>query len=97
MDLAQKVTQIEDKVDEVSNQVKSVHEKMSGVDVRFNEMYTAIVGNKSLGQKGFVGRLEELEETKLKWQRKVDWMYGYMVGIGALCTLVIEVLKNKLK
>ena len=67
------------------------------MEIQMKEIYTALVGNANLGQQGIVKRLETLEATKEKWNNKVNWMYGYMFGIGTLATLLVEYLKQKFK
>ena len=87
---------IEQKVDNLSTSVDAMHTKMSKMEGQVKEMYSALVGNKNFGHDGLVQRIEVLETTKEKWKNKVNWMYGYMVGIGTFVTLLVEYLKNKI-
>ncbi len=90
MEQENKVSNLEDTINGVSASVKQMETQM-------NKIYTALVGNKELGQQGIVTRLEALESVKEKWTNKINWMYGYMFGIGTLATLFVEYLKQKFK
>jgi len=87
---------IEQKVDNLSTSLDSMHVQMVNMEGQVKEMYSALVGNKNFGHDGLVQRIESLESTKEKWKNKVNWMYGYMFGIGTLVTLLVQYLKNKI-
>jgi len=90
VDLSQKVSHIEDKMDDLSNEVREMREQMK-------EIYTAIVGDKKFGHQGLVHRVEDLEKVKKKWENKVNWLYGYVLGAGTLLAVIIELVKSQLK
>jgi uncharacterized protein YoxC len=96
-ELSQKVSNIQDAVDDLSTQVKDIHQQTAEMQKQMSEMYTAIVGDKKFGHTGLVKRVEFLEDTKKKWERKVYWMYGYVFGAGTLITLFVEFIKSRLK
>jgi hypothetical protein len=88
-ELSQKVTHIQDSVTDLSGQ-------FTEMQTQFREMYTAIVGDKKFGHSGLVQRVEILESTKKKWENKVSWLYGYVIGAGTLITVIYELIKNSL-
>jgi len=90
VDLSQKVSHIEDKMDDLSNEVREMREQMK-------EIYTAIVGDKKFGHQGLVHRVENLETAKKKWENKVNWLYGYVLGAGTIIAGIIELIKYQLK
>ena len=94
-ELSQKVTNIQDAVEDLSTQVKDIHNQMGEMQAQMREMYVAIVGDKKFGHTGLVNRVEDLEKTKKKWETKVNWMYGYVLGAGTLITVIFEFLKAK--
>jgi FtsZ-binding cell division protein ZapB len=85
-DLNQKVTQIQDTVSDLSSQVTDMHQQM-------NKIYTAIVGDKNFGHLGLVSRVERLEQVKKKWENKMNWLYGYVIGAGVVLAGVYELIK----
>ena len=89
LELTEKVSHIQDKVDDLSTQVTDMHQQM-------REMYNAIVGNQNFGQVGLVKRVESLEKTKAKWEKKIQWTYGYIFGAGTLITAIFELIKSRL-
>jgi hypothetical protein len=88
-ELSQKVSQMQDTITDLSSQVTDMHQQMS-------KIYTAIVGDKNFGHKGLVERVESLEMTKKKWERKMNWLYGYVFGAGAVLAVIYEFFKSKL-
>jgi hypothetical protein len=88
-ELSQKVSQMQDTIVDLSTQVTDMHQQM-------NKIYTAIVGDKDFGHKGLVERVENLESTKKRWERKMNWLYGYVFGAGAVLAAIYEFFKNKL-
>ena len=86
-DLSQRVSQMQDTIEDLSSQVKDMHQQM-------NKIYTAIVGDRDFGHTGLVQRVESLEATKKKWERKMNWLYGYVIGAGAVIAAVIEFIKS---
>jgi hypothetical protein len=89
-ELSQKVSQISDTVSDLSAQMTDMHQQM-------NKIYTAIVGDKNFGHTGLVQRVEELEKVKKKWENRVNWLYGYVLGAGAILAIVFEIVKDKIK
>ena len=89
-DVAEKMTQIEDKVNDLSNEVKEMRELI-------NKIYVSLTGDEEFGHKGLVKRVESLELTKKKWENKINWMYGYAFGAGSLLALGFELVKNLMK
>jgi len=89
-DVAQKMTHIEDKVNDLSNEVKEMRELI-------NKIYVSLTGDEEFGHKGLVKRVESLELTKKKWENKVNWMYGYAFGAGSLLALGFELVKTLMK
>jgi len=89
-DVAQKVTHIEDKVNDLSTEMKEMRELI-------NKIYVSVTGDEEFGHKGLVKRVESLETTKKKWENKVNWMYGYAFGAGSLLALGFELVKNYFK
>ncbi len=87
-ELSQKVSQMQDTIVDLSKEVSDMHQQM-------NKIYTAIVGDKNFGHTGLVERVESLERTKKKWESKVNWLYGYVFGAGAVFTLIYEFIKRK--
>lgn len=89
-DVAQKMTHIEDKVNDLSTEVKEMRDLI-------NKIYVSITGDEEFGHKGLVKRVESLESTKKKWENKINWMYGYAFGAGSLLALGFELVKNFFK
>jgi uncharacterized protein (UPF0335 family) len=89
-DVAQKMTHIEDKVNDLSTEVKEMRELI-------NKIYVSVTGDEEFGHKGLVKRVESLELTKKKWENKVNWMYGYALGVGSLLALGFELVKTFFK
>ena len=89
-DVHQKMTHIEDKVNDLSNEVKEMRELI-------NKIYVSITGDEEFGHQGLVKRVQSLEHTKKKWENKVNWMYGYAFGAGSLLALGFELVKNFFK
>lgn len=89
-DVAQKMTHIEDKVNDLSTEVKEMRDLI-------NKIYVSITGDEEFGHKGLVKRVESLEITKKKWENKINWMYGYAFGAGSLLALGFELVKNYFK
>ncbi len=88
-ELSQKVSQMQDTIVDLSSQVTDMHQQMS-------KIYTAIVGDKDFGHTGLVQRVESLESTKKKWENKINWLYGYAFGAGAVLAAIYELIKSKL-
>lgn len=97
LELSQKVTSLHDAVEDLSTQVTDIHEQMGEMQKQMREMYVAIVGDKKFGHEGLVNRVEKLEVTKKKWENKVAWLYGYVIGAGTLITVIFEVIKARVK
>ena len=91
------VAQLEAKVEVLTTQVNAMNSSLNKMDENVKELYTALVGNKHFGQDGAIKRIEVLEDTHDQWKTKVNWMYGYIFGIGTLATIVVEYLKTKFK
>lgn len=91
------VAQLEAKVENLTAQVNDMNVSLKKMDQNVKELYTALVGNKHFGQDGVINRIEVLEETHEQWKTKVNWMYGYIFGIGTLATIVVEFIKAKFK
>jgi chromosome segregation ATPase len=91
------VAQLEAKVEALSTQVNEMNSSLKKMDENVKELYTALVGNKHFGQEGAIKRIEALEDTHDQWKSKINWMYGYIFGIGTLATLVVEYIKTKFK
>jgi hypothetical protein len=89
-DVAQKMTHIEDKVNDLSTEMKEMRELI-------NKIYVSVTGDEEFGHKGLVKRVESLELTKKKWENKVNWMYGYAFGVGSLLALGFELVKTFFK
>lgn len=96
-ELSQKVTHVGDLLKDLSEQVSEMQQQMSTMQKDMNEMYTSIVGDKKFGHLGLVERVKSLETTKKKWESKIGWMYGYVIGAGSLLTLFFEVIKHRFK
>jgi hypothetical protein len=86
-DLNVKVSQIQDTVADLSSQVTDMHQQM-------NKIYTAIVGDKEFGHIGLVNRVEKLEQAKKKWESKMNWLYGYVIGAGVVLAGIYEIIKS---
>lgn len=95
--MAADVAQLEAKVEVLTTQVNDMNSCIKKMDDNVKELYTALVGNKHFGQEGVIKRIESLEDTKEKWKTKVNWMYGYIFGIGTLSTIIVEYLKERFK
>lgn len=91
------VAQLETKVETLTAQVNDMNASLKKIDQNVKELYTALVGNTHFGQEGVIKRIEALEETHEQWKTKVNWMYGYIFGIGTLATIVVEFIKAKFK
>lgn len=91
------VAQLEAKVENLTAQVNVMNTSLKKMDQNVKELYTALVGNQHFGQEGAIKRIETLEETHEQWKTKVNWMYGYIFGIGTLATIVVEFIKAKFK
>lgn len=89
--------QLEAKVEALSTQVNEMNSSLKKMDENVKELYTALVGNKHFGQEGAIKRIEALEDTHDQWKGKINWMYGYIFGIGTLATIVVEYIKTKFK
>jgi prefoldin subunit 5 len=95
--MAAEVAQLEAKVEVLTTQVNVMNSSLKKMDDNVKELYTALVGNKHFGQEGVIKRIEELEDTREKWKTKINWMYGYIFGIGTLATIIVEYLKERFK
>ena len=95
--MATEVAQLEAKVEVLTTQVNVMNSSLKKMDDNVKELYTALVGNKHFGQEGVIKRIEELEDTREKWKTKINWMYGYIFGIGTLATIIVEYLKERFK
>ena len=91
------VAQLEAKVEALSTQVNAMNSSLKKMDENVKELYTALVGNKHFGQDGAIKRIETLEDTHDQWKSKINWMYGYIFGIGTLATLIVEFIKTKFR
>lgn len=91
------VAQLEAKVEGLTTQVNAMNSSLKKMDDNVKELYTALVGNKHFGQDGVIKRIESLEETHDQWKTKINWMYGYIFGIGTLATIVVEYIKTKFR
>lgn len=89
-EVAQKVTHIEDKMNDLTTEMREMRELI-------NKIYVSVTGDKEFGHKGLVERVEHLETTKKKWENKVNWMYGYAFGAGSLLALAFELIKTIMK
>ena len=81
---------------EIQKTLKDVQSSVADMNGQMKEMYTAIVGDRKFGHVGLVQRVEKLEDTKKKWEGKVLWLYGYVVGAGTLVTIIFEIIKSRL-
>jgi prefoldin subunit 5 len=95
--MAADVAQLEAKVEVLTTQVNAMNTSLKKMDENVKDLYTALVGNKHFGQEGVIKRIEELEDTREKWKTKINWMYGYIFGIGTLATIIVEYLKERFK
>jgi len=59
------------------------------------EIHVALCGDKKYGHQGIITRVENLEKTKEKWSKKIEWMYGYLTGMSVLGAVAIEFIKEK--
>jgi len=96
-DLSQKVSDLQNSMDDVSTSITDMQDQLKDMQKHMNEMYVSIVGDKKFGHSGLVNRVEELETTKEKWEKKVFWLYGYVFGAGTLITLIFEFIKTRYK
>jgi prefoldin subunit 5 len=88
---------LEATVEDLKNEVNGMNQSLKKMESNLKELYTALVGNTAFGQEGVVKRIETLEATHEKWKSKINWMYGYIFGIGTVSTLIIEFIKAKFK
>ena len=65
-ELSQKVSNIQDTVQDLSTQIKDIHTGMAEMQMQMRQMYTAIVGDEKFGHEGLVSRVTALEKTKKK-------------------------------
>jgi len=86
----------EAKVEKIESNVDEIHQKMIKVETQVKDIFTALVGDEKFGHNGVVQRVEKLEKFKDKVESKTTWMYGYMAGMAAVVTLVIEYLRGKI-
>lgn len=96
-ELSQKVSDLQESVEGLSSNISDIQDQLKDMQKHMSEMYTSIVGDKKFGHLGLVNRVENLEATKKKWESKVSWLYGYVIGAGTLITVFFEIIKNKLK
>jgi prophage DNA circulation protein len=93
-ELSEKVSHIEDLLKDLANQVSDVQGKMDNMQENVRKMYTSIVGDEAFGHKGLVTRMDELEDTKKRWEKKAGWVYGYIIGAGTILTIFFELIKS---
>lgn len=88
---------------EQMQQLWKVVDRVESMDSKVDEMYSAIVGNKRMGQEGMAERLQRLEvqveEMDKQIQKAKGWLGGalFVGGIfGSGVTLFIKFLISKI-
>jgi len=94
-ELSQKVSDLQESVEGLSTNITDIQDQLKDMQKHMSEVYTSIVGDKKFGHAGLVNRVEQLESTKRKWETKVNWLYGYVIGAGTLITIIFEIIKSK--
>jgi len=72
--------------------IASVDNRIGEMEIKLNEIHSALVGNKALGHRGLVDRVEHIEKKVENHDRKLIAWGGITVGAMA----VFEAFKGKL-
>ena len=80
------------KVDTLSTNMSGMQTDLVQIKNQLKEIHHALIGN-NLGQEGLVSRVEKLEDVKNKYERKINWLAGYVFGFSTLSVGIIETIK----
>jgi hypothetical protein len=77
---------------ELTKKVDTMQTDLVQIKNQLKEIHHALIGN-NLGQEGLVSRVEKLEDVKNKYERKINWLAGYVFGFSTLAVGIIETIK----
>jgi len=67
-----------------------ISDKLTRIEQDLHELKGAVIGNSKFGNRGLVMRVEDLEKYKDDDKKFKNKLYGGMVVVGTMWTIVIE-------